>query len=45
MDPGKLVLKWKKPERIIDRIVETSLGRARKGEGFLSSNSSGVLPS
>lgn len=39
MDPGKLVLKWKTPERIIDRIVEVSLGRARKGEGFLSSRS------
>lgn len=37
MDPGKLVLKWKTPERIIDRIVDVSLGRARKGEGFLSS--------
>lgn len=37
MDPGKLVLKWKTPERIIDRIVEVSLGRAKKGEGFLSS--------
>src|SRR5271166_5247716 len=41
MDPGKLVTKWKKPERIIDRIVEISLGRARKGEGFLSSGSKG----
>jgi hypothetical protein len=40
MDPGKLVLKWKTPERIIDRIVEVSIGRAKKGEGFLSSGSS-----
>jgi hypothetical protein len=39
MDPGKLVLKWKTPERIIDRIVEVSLGRVRKGEGFLLSGS------
>jgi len=39
MDQGKLVLKWKAPERIIDRIVEVSLGRARKGEGFLFSGS------
>jgi hypothetical protein len=39
MDPGKLVLKWKTPDRIIDRIVEVSIGRARKGEGFLSSGS------
>jgi hypothetical protein len=37
MDPGKLVLKWKTADRIIDRIVEVSIGRARKGEGFLSS--------
>ncbi|MBM3547482.1 MAG: hypothetical protein FJX54_11040 [Alphaproteobacteria bacterium] len=36
MDPGKLVLKWKVPSRIIDRIVEVSLGRAKKGEVFLS---------
>ncbi len=41
MDHDKLVLKWKTPERVIDRIVEVSLGRARKGEGFLSSRSSG----
>jgi hypothetical protein len=40
MDPGKLVLKWKKPARIIDRIVGVSIGRAKKGEGFLSSGSS-----
>lgn len=39
MDPGKLVLKWKAADRIIDRIVEVSIGRARKGEGFLSSGS------
>ena len=39
MDPGKLVLKWKNADRIIDRIVEVSIGRARKGEGFLSSGS------
>ncbi|ABA04097.1 hypothetical protein Nwi_0832 [Nitrobacter winogradskyi Nb-255] len=39
MDPGKLVLKWKTADRIIDRIVEVSIGRARKGEGFLSSGS------
>lgn len=39
MDPGKLVMKWKTADRIIDRIVEVSIGRARKGEGFLSSGS------
>jgi hypothetical protein len=35
MDPGKLVMKWKTPERIIDRIVEFSLARAVKGDVFL----------
>jgi hypothetical protein len=42
MDPGRLVLKWKTPDRIIERIVEVSLGRVKKGEGFLSSRSGGV---
>lgn len=42
MDPGKLVLKWRTPKRIIDRIVEVSVGRAKKGEGFLSSSSGGA---
>lgn len=36
MDPGKLVLKWKTPARVIDRIVEISMGRVKKGEVFLS---------
>jgi hypothetical protein len=35
MDPGKLVMKWKTPERIINRIVEFSLARAVKGGVFL----------
>ncbi len=34
MDPGKLVMKWKDRERVIDRIVEISLGRATKGDAF-----------
>ena len=34
MDPGKLVMKWKTPEKIIDKIVELSLSRARKGDAF-----------
>ncbi len=34
MDPGKLVMKWKTPERVIDRIVEVSLARSRKGDAF-----------
>lgn len=45
MDFGQLVRKWKRPERIINRIVEVSLGRAKKGEGFLLSGSGGVTPS
>ena len=36
MDTGKLVMKWKSPERIIDRIIEVSLARARKGDAFRS---------
>jgi hypothetical protein len=35
MDPGKLVMKWKTPERIINRIVEFSPARAVKGDVFL----------
>ena len=34
MDPGKLVIKWKAPDRIIERIVETSMARAQKGDAF-----------
>lgn len=34
MDPGKLVMKWRKPDRVIDRIVEISLTRATKGDAF-----------
>ena len=36
MDPGKLVMKWKDADRIIDRIVELSLSRAQKGDAFRS---------
>lgn len=36
MDPGKLVMKWKDQNRVIDRIVELSLGRATKGDAFRS---------
>lgn len=36
MDPGRLVVKWKTPERIIDRIVEMSVARAQKGNAFRS---------
>lgn len=34
MDPGKLVMKWRDPDRVIDRIVEISLARATKGDAF-----------
>jgi hypothetical protein len=34
MDPGKLVMKWKDRERIIDRIVEIALARSTKGDAF-----------
>ncbi len=41
MDAGKLVLKWKTPDRVIAKIVEISLGRVKKGEGFLASSRGG----
>lgn len=34
MDPGRLVMKWTTPERVVDRIVEMSLTRAHKGDAF-----------
>ncbi len=34
MDPGKLVLKWKTTERVIEHIVETAAARTKKGEAF-----------
>ena len=34
MDPGRLVMKWKSPERVAERIVELSMSRARKGDAF-----------
>ncbi|NOX73487.1 MAG: hypothetical protein GXP03_07655 [Alphaproteobacteria bacterium] len=34
MDPGKLVMKWKSTEKIVDRIVDISLSRAQKGDAF-----------
>jgi len=36
MDPGKLVMKWKSSDKVIDRIVEISLARAQKGDAFRS---------
>lgn len=34
MDPGKLVMKWKHKDRVIDRIVEISASRSTKGDAF-----------
>jgi hypothetical protein len=39
MDTGKLVIKWRTPDRIIDRIVEVSRQRAHKGSAFRESPS------
>jgi hypothetical protein len=39
MDTGKLVIKWRTPDRIIDRIVEVSRQRAHKGSAFRDSPS------
>lgn len=36
MDPGKLVMKWKDRDRVINRIVEASRARAKKGDAFRS---------
>lgn len=36
MDPGKLAMKWKDADRLIDRIVEYSIARAKKGNVFLA---------
>jgi hypothetical protein len=36
MDPGKLVMKWKDRDRVVDRIVELSISRATKGDAFRS---------
>ena len=34
MDPGKLVMKWKDRARIADRIIQTAIARATKGDAF-----------
>lgn len=36
MDPGKLVMKWKNLQRIINHIVELALTRSTKGDAFRS---------
>ena len=34
MDYDKLAMRWRKTERVIDRIVEISMNRAHKGDAF-----------
>lgn len=34
MDPGKLVMKWKDVNRVMDRIVDLASARATKGDAF-----------
>lgn len=34
MDSSKLAMKWKTREKLIERIVEVSMSRARKGDAF-----------
>lgn len=37
MDPSRLALRWKVPQRLIDLIVETVVGRSSKGDAFRES--------
>jgi hypothetical protein len=39
MDPGKLAMKWKTPERLINLIADTVAARAKKGDAFRSPSS------
>lgn len=43
MDPGRLVMKWNTPERVIERIVEMSIARAHKGSAFRKPADESVL--
>lgn len=36
MDQDKLVMKWRTSQRVIERIIETSVRRAHKGDAFRS---------
>ena len=36
MDQAKLVMRWRTPARVIEKIVEISMGRSRKGDAFRS---------
>lgn len=42
MDPGKLVMKWKDSNRVMERIVELALARAIKGDAFRDENRGGT---
>ncbi len=44
MDPGRLVMKWVAPERVIERIVEISLTRAHKGDAFRKPGDEAQVP-
>lgn len=35
MDTDKLALKWKTADRLIERIVQVSLARSKKGDAFM----------
>lgn len=34
MDPSKLVMKWKSPERVVEHIVDSAKRRSVKGDAF-----------
>jgi hypothetical protein len=36
MDHDRLALRWKNPQRLIERIVETVITRSQKGDVFLA---------
>ena len=36
MDPGKLMMKWKDPQKVAERIVDIALTRSQKGDAFRS---------
>ena len=36
MDPSKLVMKWKRTDRVVDHIVDTAKHRSVKGDAFRS---------
>ena len=36
MDPSKRAMRWRRPDRITNYIIEVSLARSRKGDAFRS---------